>query len=113
MEAMCSGAAVVQIPTWAKAMGYRQATCSQLARMSTLPVLHFWGTQVAVKELSASTCLKVGPWLSAATPASGATEGNGYLAGHVQPAGAPINAASAALLERPTSCEGALCQRMP
>ena len=49
----------LQIPTWAKAMGYRQATCSQLARMSALPVLHFSGAQFAVKELSDATALKV------------------------------------------------------
>lgn len=51
--------AALQIPTWAKLMGYRQATCAQLARMAALPVLHFHGAQFAVKELSVSTCLKV------------------------------------------------------
>lgn len=49
----------LQIPTWAKAMGYRQATCSQLARMSALPILHFSGAQFAVKELSDATALEV------------------------------------------------------
>ena len=41
-------------------MGYEQATCSQLARMSALPVLHFSGAQFAVKELSDATALEVG-----------------------------------------------------
>ena len=49
----------LQIPTWAKAMGYGQAMCSQLARMSALPILHFSGAQFAVKELSDATALKV------------------------------------------------------
>ena len=52
---------VLQMPTWARSMGYRQATCSQLARMSTLPVLHFSGAQFAVKELSDRSALKVRP----------------------------------------------------
>ena len=49
---------LLQVPTWARAMGYRQAACSQLARMSALPVLHFSGAQFAVKELSDATALK-------------------------------------------------------
>ncbi len=49
----------MQIPTWARAMGYRQATCAQVARMSALPVLHFSGAQFALKELSDATALKV------------------------------------------------------
>ena len=60
-------AAAAQIPTWAKSMQYGQATCAQLARMSALPVLHFAGAQFAVKALSASTCLKVGPLTCACT----------------------------------------------